>query len=158
MSRGACLAEMAYAKPGAIIPVTAEQMQQMQMNAYNPYAQQSMLNQQLSGLTGQMGVRQAQSNLEYESLVRQAEAMASKPKYDPVFAQKGTKQEPVNLPPRYNLKESPVKDEILPDISLSRVFKWAIVLLIALGLGKKVWATFGPKIEAQLHKALGVGE
>jgi hypothetical protein len=62
----------------------------------------------------------------------------------------------VVTPPRY-LKETTVKDEILPDISLTRVFKWAVVLLIAMGLGRKVWAMFGTKIEKQLHKALSLG-
>lgn len=53
-------------------------------------------------------------------------------------------------------KETTMKDDgLLPDISLARVFKWAIVLLIAMGLGQKVWSTFGAKIEKQLHKALG---
>lgn len=46
-------------------------------------------------------------------------------------------------------------NDILPDISITRVLKWAFVLLIAMGLGKKVWALFGEKITAQMHKALG---
>lgn len=44
--------------------------------------------------------------------------------------------------------------ELLPDISLARVIKWGIVLLIAMGLGKKVWAMFGDKLTAKLHTAL----
>lgn len=46
-------------------------------------------------------------------------------------------------------------DEVLPDISLTRVFKWALVLLVAMGLGKRVWEMFGDKVTANLHKALG---
>lgn len=46
-------------------------------------------------------------------------------------------------------------DEVLPDISLTRVFKWAIVLVIAMALGRRVWEMFGPKITAQLDKTLG---
>ena len=58
---------------------------------------------------------------------------------------------PINQP----TKEEPMKDELLPDISITRAIKWAIVLLIALSLGQKVWDKLGPKISAQLHKALG---
>lgn len=53
-------------------------------------------------------------------------------------------------------EETKVDKEILPDISLTRALKWAIVLMIALSLGQRVWKQLGPKIEAQLHKALGV--
>lgn len=45
-------------------------------------------------------------------------------------------------------------NEVLPDISLTRVLKWAVVLLIALALGKKVWNQFGEKITNQVNKAL----
>lgn len=46
------------------------------------------------------------------------------------------------------------ENEVLPDISLTRVFKWALVLLIAMGLGRRVWDMFGDKLTANLHKAL----
>lgn len=45
-------------------------------------------------------------------------------------------------------------NDILPDISLTRVFKWAIVLLVAMALGHKIWNQFGDKITKQMHKAL----
>ena len=56
--------------------------------------------------------------------------------------------------PAESQQEQKVKDEILPDISLTRVFKWALVLIVAMSLGKKVWAMFGEKIEKNLHSAL----
>lgn len=46
-------------------------------------------------------------------------------------------------------------NEVIPDISLTRVFKWAIVILIALALGERIWKIFGPKLTEQMHKALG---
>ena len=52
------------------------------------------------------------------------------------------------------VKEIKVKDEILPDISLTRVFKWAIVLVVGMALGKRVWSMFGEKITNNLNKAL----
>ena len=47
--------------------------------------------------------------------------------------------------------------QTIPDVSLTRVLKWAVVLLVAMGLGKRVWALFGDKITAQVHKAIGEG-
>lgn len=46
-------------------------------------------------------------------------------------------------------------NDIIPDISLSRVFKWAVVLIVVMFLGKRVWDMFGDKVTQQLHKALG---
>lgn len=52
-------------------------------------------------------------------------------------------------------KETTVNEkELLPDISLTRVLKWAVVLLVAMALGSKVWEKFGAKVTAQLHKAI----
>jgi hypothetical protein len=48
--------------------------------------------------------------------------------------------------------------DVLPDISLTRVLKWAIVLIVAMGLGKRVWDMFGNKISSQLQNALGSTE
>lgn len=44
--------------------------------------------------------------------------------------------------------------ELLPDISIVRVLKWAVVLFIAMGLGKRVWDTFGHKIAAKIESQL----
>lgn len=44
--------------------------------------------------------------------------------------------------------------DVIPDISVTRVLKWAVVLLIAMALGKKVWGLFGDKISKQLSQAL----
>lgn len=44
--------------------------------------------------------------------------------------------------------------EILPDISIVRVLKWGVVLLIAMFLGKRVWETFGHKIAERVEGAL----
>lgn len=52
-------------------------------------------------------------------------------------------------------KELEVNSETIPDVSITRVFKWALVLLVAMALGKKVWGLFGDKLTAQLHKAIG---
>jgi hypothetical protein len=53
-------------------------------------------------------------------------------------------------------KETKVSDSnMLPDISLSRVFKWALVVLIGLALGERVWAKIGPQLLDGLHKAIG---
>jgi hypothetical protein len=45
-------------------------------------------------------------------------------------------------------------NELVPDISVTRVIKWAIVLLIAMALGRKVWNQFGEKITNGMNKAL----
>jgi len=45
--------------------------------------------------------------------------------------------------------------EIIPDISLARVGKWAVVLIVLMALGNRFWTMFGPKVQQQLHKALG---
>jgi hypothetical protein len=45
--------------------------------------------------------------------------------------------------------------DTVPDVSLTRVFKWAVVLIVAMFLGKKVWELFGDKVTKQLSKALG---
>lgn len=46
-------------------------------------------------------------------------------------------------------------DEAIPDVSLTRVLKWAIVLMIAMALGERFWKQFGPRIADNLHKVLG---
>ena len=54
-------------------------------------------------------------------------------------------------------KETDMTDkcDAIPDISLTRVFKWAVVLLIAMALGRRVWDMFGDRLTAQMQKALG---
>jgi len=68
-------------------------------------------------------------------------------------ALRGRVQVEVRVPPK--LEEVKVTSETIPDVSLTRVLKWAIVLVVAMGLGKKVWSMFGDKITAQVHKAIG---
>lgn len=68
--------------------------------------------------------------------------------YDPVFAQKAAPAAPTKEP------DVATNDSLIPDISLARVLKWAVVLLIAMALGRKVWDQFGDKITKQMHKAL----
>lgn len=48
-----------------------------------------------------------------------------------------------------------IDNEAIPDVSLTRVLKWAVVLVVAMGLGKKFWEMFGQKITSNLHRSLG---
>lgn len=63
---------------------------------------------------------------------------------------------PVILTPPTPKQETTVANEkeILPDISLTRVLKWGVVLIIAMALGKKVWATVGKQVTERLEGAV----
>jgi len=47
-----------------------------------------------------------------------------------------------------------VDKDVLPDISLTRALKWAVVALIALALGERVWRQFGGTLVANLEKTI----
>ena len=59
---------------------------------------------------------------------------------------------------KHVMEQTNVSNDVIPDVSLSRVFKWAVVLVIAMALGERVWKMFGPKISAQINKAIGTVE
>jgi hypothetical protein len=56
--------------------------------------------------------------------------------------------------PKLSQEEKKVSEQMIPDVSLSRVFKWAIVLVIAMALGRRVWDMFGDKITKGFDTAL----
>ena len=45
--------------------------------------------------------------------------------------------------------------ELLPDVSLTRVFKWALIVLVAVALGEKIWSKLGPSLTDNFCKVLG---
>jgi len=50
--------------------------------------------------------------------------------------------------------EIKVDKDVLPDISLTRALKWAVVALIALALGERVWRQFGGQLVKNLEKTI----
>jgi hypothetical protein len=63
---------------------------------------------------------------------------------------------PVNSSKVEQTKETKVEEkEILPDVSLTRVFKWALIVLVAVALGEKIWSKLGPQLTDNFCKVLG---
>lgn len=106
-----------------------------------------------------MQAQMAQAQMQGPGLFNQYSGLSGGSMADALYGDKQIKPGKVFYADKYEplpKQETTVANEkeILPDISITRVLKWGVVLLIAMFLGKRVWENFGGKITERIEHAL----
>jgi hypothetical protein len=103
--------------------------------------------------TGQFSQQHGLQGLQNAGYSQQAYADAQQQ----IDLQKLKMQATMAAPKSNTTKETKVEGEreLLPDVSLTRVFKWALIVLVAIALGEKIWSKLGPGLTDNFCKVIG---